>query len=73
MKTTLLSAILASTLLVCAPATVLAQPAAASAPAQGAATKTVIDSSTRILARWTSAAPSSAATRPRCVSTSMAN
>ncbi|RBC30858.1 organic solvent ABC transporter, partial [Xanthomonas oryzae pv. oryzae] len=28
MKTTLLSAVLASTLLVCAPATVLAQPAA---------------------------------------------
>ena len=50
MKPTLLSAVLASTLLVCAPATVLAQPAAASAPAaQGAATKTVIDSSTRIL------------------------
>ncbi|AAW73561.1 MlaC/ttg2D family ABC transporter substrate-binding protein [Xanthomonas oryzae] len=49
MKTTLLSAVLASTLLVCAPATVLAQPAAASAPTQGAATKTVIDSSTRIL------------------------
>ncbi|RBK73167.1 organic solvent ABC transporter, partial [Xanthomonas oryzae pv. oryzae] len=34
MKTTLLSAVLASTLLVCAPATVLAQPAAASAPTQ---------------------------------------
>lgn len=50
MKTTLLSAVLASTLLVCAPATVLAQPATSSAPAaQGAATKTVIDSSTRIL------------------------
>lgn len=48
MKTTLLSAVLASALLAAAPATVLAQTAPASA-SQGAATRTVIDASTRVL------------------------
>ncbi len=49
MKTRLLSALLASALLASAPATVLAQPAAAAASAQGSAAQMVVSNSNRIL------------------------